>query len=149
MIAQRQPTRSRAMKNHTLTKQLNAQFNREVRTFARYLIEAAILNGADHEVARQMYLRDASEKLEHAQYLAEQIVALGGTPRLKSSHVCPPTDVREMLRHDANEEQKDEKNYRQLASKAEQARLAQLRLRMQEDAAAGHQHVNAMESLLW
>jgi hypothetical protein len=54
-----------------------------------------------------------------------------------------------MLRHDANEEQKDEEYYRQLASKAEQAYLTPLKLRLQEHAAAEHEHINARESLLW
>jgi bacterioferritin len=137
------------MNNNALIKRLNAQFNREVGTLARYLIEAAILNDTDHESARHMYLRDVSEKLEHAQYIADQIVALGGTPSLKSARFSPPTNVREMLRHDANEEQKDEKNYSRLASEAEKARLSPLKLRMQDQAAAEHQHVNAMEGLLW
>ncbi len=136
------------MNNASLIQRFNARFNREVSTMARYLIEAAILNDADHEVARQMCLRDVSEKLEHAQYLADQIVALGGTPRLKSAHFSPANE-REMLRHDADQEQKDEKNYRQLASEAEQARLSPLKLRLQEHAAAEHKHVNAMEGLLW
>lgn len=137
------------MNNASLIRQLNAQFNREVSMLARYLIEAAILSDADHEVVRQMYLRAGSEKREQAQHLADQMIALGGTPRLKTAQFSPPAHLREMLRHDANEEQRAEKNYRQLALKAGQKRLATLQLCLETHAAAEHEYVKAMEGLLW
>ena len=137
------------MKNVRLVNLLNRQFNREVSAILRYMIEAASLNGADHAAVRSLYLKEVGEKVEHAQYLANQIVALGGTPALTPDFGCPRATVREMLRRDAAEEQTDERNYLQLAFEADRARLAALRLKMQEQAAVEHEHVCAMERLLW
>jgi bacterioferritin len=137
------------MKNVQLINLLNRQFNREVSALLRYLTEAASLNGAEQVAARKIYLKEVGKKVEQAQYLADQIVALGGRPTLKLDFGLPQGTAREMLRRDVGEEQSDEKNYLRLASAADRARLAALKLRMQEQAAVEHEHVSTMESLLW
>lgn len=115
----------------------------------RYTIEAASLNGESHATARTLYLNEVSEKVERAQYLADQIVALGGDPKLSPDIVHPQTDLRQMLRRDAVEEQTDEQNYLNLATEAEKAQLSALKLEMEKHAAIEHKHVREMEGLLW
>jgi bacterioferritin len=137
------------MKNARLINLLNRQFNREVSAFLRYLIEAASLNGESHATARTLYLYEVSEKVERAQYLADQIVALGGDPTLSPDIVRPQATLRQMLRRDATEEQTDAQNYLELATEAEMAGLSPLKQKMQEQAAVEHKHVCEMEVLLW
>lgn len=137
------------MKNARLVNLLNRQFHREVGALLRYLIEAASLNGESHATARTLYLNEVSEKVERAQYLADQIVALGGDPTLSPDIFHPQTDLRQMLRRDASEEQTDEQNYLELATEAERAQLSTLKQKMQDHAAIEHKHVREMEGLLW
>jgi bacterioferritin len=137
------------MKNSRLINLLNRQFNREVSALLRYLIEAAFLNGESHATARTLYLNEVSEKVERAQYLADQIVALGGAPTLSPDSVHPQATIRQMLRRDVAEEQTDEQNYLALATEADKAGLSPLKLKMQEQATVEHEHVCSMEGLLW
>lgn len=137
------------MTNARLINLLNRQFNREISALLRYLIEAASLTDESQATARTLYLQEVNEKLAHAQYLAVQIVTLGGNPTLSPDIVHPQTDLRQMLRRDAVEEQTDEQNYLKLATEAQKAHLSVLKLNMQEHAAIEHQHVREMEGLLW
>ena len=137
------------MNNARFIALLNDQFNREVSMLLRFLIEAAALNDPDHEAARKLYLRDISEKVEQAQYLADQIVTLGGTPTLKPDPGCPPTNAREMLKHDAAEEETDERNYLQLAGEAEHENLPELKQKLELQSAEEHHRSYEMRRLLW
>ena len=66
------------MATQELVKSLNQQLNREVKTFLRYMLQAASIKGAEHETVRRMYLEEVSDEVGHAQYLANQIAVLGG-----------------------------------------------------------------------
>ena len=74
------------------------QLNREVTTFLRYMLQAASIKGAEFEAVRQMYLEEVTDEVGHAQYLANQIVMLGGTPKLTPYLTPPPAEVQEMRR---------------------------------------------------
>lgn len=127
---------------------LNQQLNREVTTFLRYMLQAASISGAEHEPVRDMYLAEVPDELGHAQYLANQIVLLGGTPTLDPDLTPPPSEVHEMLEADAEEEVADVKNYAKLASKAEQEGLFALKIKMEEQAADEDEHGYEMRRLL-
>lgn len=132
----------------TLAEGLNEQLNREVATFLRYMLQAASIKGAEFEPVRQMYLAEVVDEVGHAQLLANQIVQLGGTPRLEPDLTPPPRDVRAMLEHDAREELRDVKNYVRLAKQAEEQGLFALKVRMEEQAADEDEHGQEMRRLL-
>jgi bacterioferritin len=134
--------------NTELIAKLNDQLNREVGTFLRYLLQAASIKGAQHEKVREMYAEEVTDEVGHAQYLANQIVMLGGTPKLSPDLAPPPTDVRAMLERDAAAESTDVKNYVHLATLAEKAGLVALRLKMEEQAGDEDEHGQEMRRLL-
>lgn len=136
------------MANQELVQCLNQQLNREVTTFLRYMLQAASIKGQQHESVRAMYLGEVTDEVGHAQYLANQIVMLGGTPTLTPDLTPPPKDVREMLERDAGEEAHDVKNYVRLASLAEQDGLFALKMKMEEQAADEDEHGQEMRRLL-
>ncbi len=127
---------------------LNDQLNREVTTFLRYLLQAAKIKGAQWQNVREMYQEEVADEVGHAQYLADQIVMLGGTPKLQPDLSPPPSDVREMLSNDAREEQTDVQNYTRLAGMAEKEGLFALKMKMEEQAADEDEHRQAMQRLL-
>jgi bacterioferritin len=127
---------------------LNRQLNREVSTFLRYMLQAAQIKGAEHETVRRMYLEEVGDEVGHAQYLAGQLVMLGAAPTLEPDLTPPPTDVRRMLEHDAEEERTDVQNYVKLASLAEQEGLYALKMKMEEQAADEDEHGHEMRRLL-
>ncbi|MFP4171475.1 MAG: ferritin-like domain-containing protein [Candidatus Hydrogenedentota bacterium] len=136
------------MPNSELIKGLNNQLNREVTTFLRYMLQAASIKGAQNEAVRNMYLEEVTDEVQHAQYLANQIVMLGGEPVLEPGLTPPPSDIREMLENDAKEEANDVKNYVRLASLAEEAGLFSLKTKMEDQAADEDEHGYEMKRLL-
>jgi len=136
------------MASAALIEGLNAQLNREVSTFLRYILQAASVRGAENEPVREMYLSEVGDEVGHAKYLAQQIVDLGGEPKLEPDLTPPPSDVREMLKHDAAQEREDVQHYGKLADLAESEGLIALKLRMEEQAADEGEHGRQMERFL-
>jgi bacterioferritin len=95
-----------------------------------------------------MYSREVTDEVGHAQYLADQIVMLGGVPKLQPDLTPPPTDVRQMLTSDLTEEQTDVRNCTRLAALSEKEGLFALKMKMEEQAANEDEHRQDMERLL-
>lgn len=127
---------------------LNHALNREVGTFLRYILQGATIKGAEWESVRSLYLEEVTDEVGHAQYLASKIAMLGGTPRLDPDLTPPPTDPREMLTRDIAAEKEDAAHYLKLASLAETEGLADLKVRMEEQAADEASHAESMRRLL-
>lgn len=136
------------MSTENLVNALNNQLNREVSTFLRYMLQAASIKGAEYESVREMYLEEVLDEVKHAQYLANQIEMLGGSPKLNPDLSSPPEDVNEMLRNDSEEEKKDVQNYKRLAAMAEDEELLSLKMNMEDQGAEEDEHGQEMRRLL-
>ncbi|QDU61576.1 Ferritin-like domain protein [Planctomycetes bacterium Pan216] len=136
------------MASQELIGGLNDQLNREVTTFLRYMLQVASIKGAQWHSVRDMYQSEVTDEVEHAQYLADQIVMLGGKPDLHPDLTPPPSDVREMLQRDSEEERIDVRNYIELASLAEKEGLVALKMQMEDQAADEDAHGQEMQRLL-
>jgi len=136
------------MARQELIDGLNKALNREVTTFLRYLLQGAQIKGAQWESVRQMYVEEVADEVGHAQYLAAKIVMLGGTPTLNPDLSAPPQDVSAMLKNDISEEHKDVAHYLHLAELADQEGLADLKMKMEEQAADEATHAETMQRLL-
>jgi len=136
------------MATQDLMNGLSDQLNREVTTFLRYMEQGAGIKGAPWQSVRAMYREEVGDEVGHAQYLADQIVMLGGTLKLQPDLSAPPGDVREMLLNDIREEQTDVANYARLAVLAEKEGLFALKMKMEEQAADEDAHRQEMQRLL-
>ena len=136
------------MSNNKIVQALNDQLNREVSTFLRYMLQAASIKGAQYESVREMYLEEVVDEVQHAQYLANQIEMLGGTPELNPDLTPPPKDISKMLKNDADEEKKDVQNYKHLAELAEDEDLFSLKMNMEDQGAEEDVHGQEMQRLL-
>jgi bacterioferritin len=112
------------------------------------MLQAAGIKGAQWQHVRDMYRQEVTDEVGHAQYLADQIVMLGGVPKLAPDLSAPPSDVREMLICDIRAEQVDVQNYTQLARLAEQEGLFAFKMAMEEQAADEDNHRQEMQRLL-
>lgn len=137
-----------AMAEAELLEGLNRQLNREISTFLRYMLQAASIKGAEYESVREMYLEEVMDEVQHAQYLANQIVLLGGTPKLDPDLTPPPNKVEDMLRADSEQEREDVRNYRHLAEMAEEEDFFSLKLKMEDQGAEEDEHGQEMRRLL-
>ena len=98
------------MKQELIDK-LNDALNREVSTFLRYILQAASIKGAEWDSVRKLYDAEVVDEVGHAQYLANKIVMLGGTPKLSPDLTPPPSDVTNMIQLDIEHEHDDVKGY--------------------------------------
>ncbi|MBX3449118.1 MAG: ferritin-like domain-containing protein [Planctomycetaceae bacterium] len=131
-----------------LTAKLNEQLNREVTTFPRYMVQGASIQGAEWESVRAMYLAEVTDEVGHAQYLANQIVALGSTPDIQPELAAPLATPQDMLERDIVEEQTDVANYVALAELAGKQGLYALKMAMEQQAADEDEHRQTMQRLL-
>jgi bacterioferritin len=136
------------MKHDTLIQLLNQQLNREVKTFLRYILQAASIKGAAHEPIRQIYLAEVTDEVGHAQFLANQIRMLGGTPELKPDLTAHPEGVTAMLTADVVQEGIDVANYVKLAAQAEAADFYSLKMKLEAQAAGEDEYAHEMRRLL-
>ena len=136
------------MDNEKLIEKLNHALNREVTTFLRYLLQSAQIKGAKWESVRTMYRTEVLDEVGHAQYLADKIVMLGGSPKLNPSLGVPPTTVEEMLEADIREENADVTGYMELAKLAEEAGMPALKMQMENQAADEASHAEIMTRML-
>lgn len=131
-----------------LKSKLNEQLNREVTTFLRYMLQRAVIKGAEWESVRAMYLAEVMDEVGHAQFLASQLAVLGATPDLHPELGPPLTNPRDMLARDIVEEQSDVANYIALAALAEELGMMALKLAMEQQAADEDEHGQTMQRLL-
>ncbi|MEX0718050.1 MAG: ferritin-like domain-containing protein [Planctomycetaceae bacterium] len=136
------------MASRELLDGLNEALNREVSTFLRYILQGAMIKGHEWAPARELYLLEVADEVGHAQYLANKIVMLGGTPKLAPDLTPPPADVRQMLEHDMEQERVDVRNYVRLAELADKEGHAELKITMENQAADEARHGEEMERLL-
>jgi bacterioferritin len=132
-------------KSESFAVQLNDVFNRRITTALRYLVQASLF--PESHPIREFYKTEIGEELRHAQYLADKIVALGGTPRI-DSHVIPPEmRLSEMLKQDLAADEQDVEGSCELAALAEEAGDAELGASLEEQAADEIRHAYEIRRL--
>lgn len=136
------------MPTQQLLDGLNHALNREVSTAMRYVIQSATIKGAQWESARNAYRSDINDEVGHAVFLADKIAMLGGDPTLDPDLTPPPKDVRAMLKNDIEQEKLDADHYLKLAGMAEGEGLAELKVKLEEQAADEARHRDELRRLL-
>lgn len=126
---------------------MNEAPSREISTMVRYLVQASSIHGSRNEPSRNMYRKEISGELGHAQYLADKIVAMGGTPKVKPDLSAPPADVSRMIKNDLAAEERDVEHYRHLAEMAAQWGDVELKVKMEELAADEARHAGELRRL--
>jgi bacterioferritin len=101
---------------------LNEDLANEYTAIISYLLFSRLVNGASRLELSGFFEGEITDELEHAKYLSNKIVALGGEPTTKPAAVELSHDNKEML---------------QLALKAEQATIARYTKRIDQADAAG------------
>lgn len=133
--------------NQKLIDGLNEALNREISTSIRYLLQGSEIRGRANQPLREMYRDEVSDEMGHAQYLADNIVRLGGTPVVKADLTPPPKVVDEMIEKDIEAEINDISHYVELAELAGEANEIELRMRLEELAADESHHADELRRL--
>jgi bacterioferritin len=113
----------RGKSNKSLIKELiddlNEDLSREYQAVIAYTVYSNVLTGAQWmKIAAELKLH-ASEELEHAMIIADQIDYLGGKPTATPKPVKLSDKAEEMIRFDLDNETVTIKNYRRRIKQAE------------------------------
>ena len=106
-----------------------------------------MIRGRQNQSVRQMYREEVRDEIGHAQYLADKIVMLGGTPTLHPDLNPPPADVETMIENDLAKEELDVALYMKLATLAEQKGDIELKMKMEEQAADEWHHADELRRM--
>ncbi|HEY3705721.1 MAG TPA: ferritin-like domain-containing protein [Terracidiphilus sp.] len=102
-----------------LVDALNEDLSREYQAVIAYTVYSNVLRGAQYmKIADELKLH-ASEELQHAMIIADQIDYLGGMPTATPKPVKLSDKAEDMLRFDLDNETETIKNYRQRVKQAE------------------------------
>lgn len=108
------------MDKETLLKNLNEDLAGELGAIIQYLTYASKATGPYRPQLVQFFLAEIADEQQHAQFLANKIVALGGEPTTKPREVPQANSNRKMLEEILAAEQRATKDYTQRAKQAEE-----------------------------
>jgi len=108
------------MDKETLIKNLNEDLSGELGAIAQYIVYAAMATGPYRPQLAQFFLTEVPDEQAHAQFLANKIVSMGGTPTTEARPVPAANSSREMLEAVRDAEERAVRDYTQRAREAEE-----------------------------
>jgi len=108
------------MDKQTLVDRLNEDLAGELGAIIQYLTYAAKATGPYRPQLAQFFLAEVADEQQHAQFLANKIVALGGEPTTRPRAVPAASTNREMLQAVLAAERQATADYAQRADEADE-----------------------------
>lgn len=136
------------MTQEQLIQGLNQDLSGELGTIIRYTIQSSKAFGPHGAEVRDLLRDEIQDELEHATFLADVIVDLGGEPTTEPQSFESHDSLREMLHLDIEMEQTDVTNYTERAALAEKLGKAELKVRLEEMAADEARHARQLRRLV-
>ena len=127
---------------------LNDDLALELAGIVRSVNQASTAGGLLGHELRELLQKELPVELQHAQFLADKIAILGGTPTVSIAEVPLPVDVGKMIDEDIATEWKIVSRLRERASQAESYGDIGLKIRLEEMIAEGTDHANALQRLV-
>jgi len=103
-----------------LIKLLNEDLSREYQAIIAYVVYSQVLKGAEYmNIAGELEVH-ATQELQHALKISNQIDYLGGMPTVTPKPVKTSEEAKEMLQFDLDNETETIKNYRERVRQCEE-----------------------------
>ncbi|MCS7223272.1 MAG: ferritin-like domain-containing protein [Armatimonadetes bacterium] len=131
-----------------LIEGLNHDLNEELNTIIRYIRHASVMKGLPGHEVRELLLEEVLDEVKHAQYLADKIVALGGTPKVQVQNPAELFDWREVLEDALKFEKEAIAGYRERAQQADAVGDVGLKATLEQFAEDETRHKEEIERLL-
>jgi len=126
---------------------LNEDLSIELAGIVRSVFQASTAGGLLGHELRELLEKELPTELTHAQFLADKIAILGGTPTTSVAAVEVSSDVGKMIEDDIAMEWKIAKRLNERAAQAERYGDIGLKVRLEEMVAEGTDHANALQRL--
>jgi len=131
-----------------LIEGLNQDLANELGAAILYLYQTSSATGWDGEEIREFLTPEITDEMQHAIFLAEKIVALGGKPTTAPTQYKSPKDVKGMLKYDLKLERAAIENYRMRAMQAEEAGEIGLKVKLEDIIVEETGHAEQIERIL-
>jgi len=136
------------MSMQDLIRGLNHDLAAEWGTIIRYTYQASQAVGLAGQELRELFSGEIVDELEHARFLSDVIVDLGGEPTTQPKAIDMPEDLEGMLKLDLELEMKDVDSYAERAEQAGDLGLPGLKVKLEEMAADEAGHARDLRRLL-
>ncbi len=136
------------MDREKLIDLLNDDLAHELQAVMTYLHQYSTAGGLRGHELREILEPEIVEELNHAKFLADKIVALGGEPKLKVAEWQPQKDVKAMLEYDLELEREAIRGYTERAEQAKQFGDLGLAVRLEDLVADETDHAETLQRLL-
>ena len=136
------------MTKEQLIERLNKDLADELGAIIQYVIYAARATGPYRPQLSQFFLAEVADEQMHAQFLANKIVSLGGSPTTTPRKVPLPDDNRTMLEEVVEAEKRATTSYVQRAKDAEEYGDKGLVVQLEDFIRDESSHVEETERIL-
>lgn len=126
---------------------LNEDLALELGGIVRAICQASTAGGLLGHELRELLQKEVVTELKHAQFLADKIAILGGTPTMSVAQLEVSSDVGRMIDDDIATEWQVAKRLQERAGQAESCGDIGLKVRLEEMIAEGTDHANALQRL--
>ena len=128
---------------------LNDDLAHEYQAIISYLLYSKLVHGAVRMELGQFFEGEIADELGHAQFLAQKIVALGGTPTTEPAAVKLPKENREMLEESLKSEKETIERYTRRIAQAEAAGEVGLKIDLEGLVSDETRHKDDLERILY
>lgn len=118
--------------NKELINGLNEDLAAEYQAVIMYRTYASLVSGPYRQELRAFFEGEIPDELAHAGYLADKIVALGGTPAVEAAPIPITKDNREMLENTLKAEIDTIERYTRRIDQADQAGEIALKVQLED-----------------
>lgn len=132
----------------TLIDGLNTDLAHEYNAIISYMLYARLVTGAARLELAAFLEGEIADELEHAKYLSQKIIALGGTPTTEPAPVQLPGSNREALELALDAEIKTIARYTERVGQAEAAGQIALKVELENLVAEETRHKEDIERIL-
>ena len=134
------------MAREELIENLNKALSLELSGIIQYSQHSYLVTGIEREIYKKFFREQADEAKDHALFLGDKLVALGGVPTVEPAMIRQSTDLTEMLRQNLELEREALAGYmaaHAACTDAERPTQFQLEERIGEE----QEHVEEMEKM--
>ena len=136
------------MTKQALIDALNDDLAHEFQAILAYTRWSAEVSGPHRDLLRAMFQREIPDEIGHAQFLADKIVVLGGTPTVTPAAVPEAPTTRAKLEAVLAMEQQAIQGYAERARQAEELGELGLKVRLEQMVSDETGHYEAVKMLL-
>ena len=129
-------------------EKLNNDLSNEFSAIIQYITYAAKIKGPFRPELAKFFINEVADEQQHAQFLADKIVSLGGMPIATASPVADASSAKDMLKEVFKAESRAVSQYKERAKEAEELGFKALAIDLEDMIRDETKHREEVEKIL-